>query len=253
MSRKITDLPVATEVAGDDPLLVTDTSAGLSKQADAELVRDVAGVVAARLFDDFLSGVTSLWDDTNSTGTGVVTFLEASDAESDEGFGIVKLDTGAAAGVARYEHGTAGTPFEAFRGSLTLVAELRVKAPASPKDVSFVYGFVGDTAGSILQVEWVEGVGTWTLTVQSTAGGGGPTTDATAVAAVAGWQTIRIELDPGAEARILVDGVLVATVTSATDVPQGVDSMSVSVEAETAGATAGAVLVDWFLAKVNRT
>lgn len=251
MSKKITQLPTATAIADDDKLLIVDTSDGLSKQVDRSVLVGAPQVVTGELFDEFVEYESSIWDDTNSTGTGVVSFLAAGNAEHDEGFGIVALDTGAGIGTAQYIHGAGGTPVQVFRGSFALAAELRVKLPATPTDVGFEFGF-GDGGTSFVFARYDEGVGTWTFASSSTAGASSDS-DATAVAAVAGWNTLRIEVDPGVAARFYVNGTLVSTLTTAAAILQGNDQTGPYMLASTAGATAGAVYVDWFRATAART
>lgn len=197
----------------------------------------------AEIFLDFLSNESFLLDDTNSSGTGTVSSVSGGDPNADEGYGILELDTGAGIGKARNEHGSSGTPFLAFRGSLKTVAELRVKFPATPSDISFSWGF-NDLAGSSCQMSYTEGAGTWNTLSESQAGTDADQ-DATAVAAVAGWNTLRIEWDPGIEARFYANNVLISTIAIANAIPQGNDEMSVHQEADTVGATAGAIYLDW--------
>jgi hypothetical protein len=204
---------------------------------------DTSDEKTSELFIDFVADDAFAIDDTNSSGTGTVVRVSGGHAQADEGYGILELDTGAGAGEARAEHGFSGTPFLAFRGSLRTVAEVRVKLPADPTDVTFGCGF-DDNSGTSCRAAILEGVGNWIFAAESAAGGGSET-NITAVAATAGWHTLRLEWDPGVEARFYVDDVLVSSEAVANAIPQGDDEMSFIIAAETVGATAGAVYVDW--------
>lgn len=245
MSTKITDLPVATELADDDAFIITDASDGLSKQVPASLVSGTpAPSNAPNFFSDFQVGDVAAWDTSSGLGTGVVGALTADNANADEGFGIWELATGANVGLARIQHG--GPAEQTFRGSLPYVAEYRVKLPPTPSDVILSFGFDNDNLAptNVCQLQADEGVGTWTLTVASVAGGG-TDSEATATAAVAGWQTIRVEYDPASEARAYIDDVLIATVTNATAVPQGNDSMTAKLAIQKSVGPSVSMFVDW--------
>jgi len=244
VTKPFTDLPVKTSLGPDDLIAIVDNDDGLSKSVKGSLVG--ASSAESNLFLDFVANESFLLDDTNSSGTGAVAPVEGGHAEADEGYGILELDTGAGIGLARIEHGTAGVPFHAFRGSLSMVAEFRVKFPATPADITFSCGFDNAGTPASAKVLYAEGVGTWAFLIESTVGGN-TDSEATAIAAVAGWHTLRIEWDAGVEARFYVDDVLVSTLTgvSGDAVPAGADDMTLYIEADTAGATAGAVYADW--------
>lgn len=243
MSKRVTDLPVATEVADNDPLLTTDVSTGLSKQAPRSLVGgNVGDSLRSVFFSDFELGDVAAISTSESTGTGTAGPIVASDPDADEGFGIWELATGAGAGAAQISHDT--PPAFAFRGSLTRAIEVRVKLPSIPSDVTLIVGLHDFALGNAIFFGFNEGAGTWELFCASAAGGGNAS-DSTAIAAVGGWRTLRVEIDPGAEVRAYVDGVLVATVTSATAVFQGDDAFTAGIGCERAAGPSSSVFIDW--------
>jgi hypothetical protein len=190
----------------------------------------------AEFFDDFISGDNTYYTD-DSTGTGTLGIIDAGDAPADEGMGILQLDTGAGIGVG------AGSTALIFRGGLATVAEMRVKLPATPGDVAFAWG-LDDLGGSSCKMVYAQSDVNWDMVAESTAGGGS-TVDNSAVAISGGWQTLRIEWDPGVASRFYVDDTLVSTISTALTAPRTTDQMSLFISAGRAAGPASAVYIDW--------
>lgn len=243
MARKITELPEASAIADDDLFVIVQAADGLSKKASALAAGVSGGPGRAVVFSDFVTNVdTAMWNTAGSTGTGTVIQLPAGNADADEGLGIWKLDTGAGAGKALISHSAIGNYW--YRGSLSYAIEARVKLPATPANITFLLGFDDFALGSAVVLAYNQGVGTWELYCRSTTSGTAAN-DPTAIAATAGWHTIRVEYESNVRARAFVDGVLVATVSTPAAIPHGVDAMTVEMYAQRSAGPVEFVLVDW--------
>ncbi len=243
MAKAITDLPVASVLDDADPLVLVDSSLSLTVQANLERIRG-NGASVWEYFGDFdPRDAVEAYDDSASTGTGTQTQIAGDQADADEGFGIVALSTGAAAGRADLVLGKSS--LQLIRGEKIASIEARVKLPATPTDIGFSFGFDNASSGSDMARMYIdETFGLWRLECQST-NGTGTVIDATAVAAVAGWQTLRIDVVPATSATAFVNGTQVATVTDGTAVLQSNDAATFNIFAERAAGPSRSVSIDW--------
>jgi len=250
MARKITQLPLATTLAPNDRLVIVETATGLSKQIRGELVGG-SNADETIFFSDMSIADDAVWDTSGTTGTGSVLRVDLFNLspEAAEGFGVWELLTGSGNGRGEITFGV--PPAFYFRGSLVRVLEARVFIPTVPTDATFSIGFNDAQLVDACVFYYDEGVGTWNLGCVSSAGGGGAT-DATAIAAASGWQTIRIEIEPAVEARAYVDDVLVATVTDATAVPQDDDRFTIQSFCSHAAGPKTSAFIDWIRARMGR-
>lgn len=208
------------DVSADGSLLDNHVANGANPHA-VTLQQAIAQNRAHVLYYDDFTRLGAEWTQA-TVGTGQIKHLPASDADASSASGAAKLSAAAvAADAASIIHDTLWVD-----PSISPVFECRVKLAATIGNVGFELGLSDLAGGGASYALLTHAGGDWRAEAASSTGTGSDATT-TAVALVAdAWVVLRIEIDPGVDAKFYVGGTLITTLSTAAAIPAAGDELA---------------------------
>lgn len=237
------DVPAATLERLKDAVIANATGIGDPASPAAGSIEEALEGAASpkdrdvwHYLDDFLR-IGDAW--TQSTvNSGKVNHLLASDANAATAVGAASLEVSVATDTAQIIGDT-----EWIDPARSPVFEARIKMPAVLADATIQLG-LSDAAKTSYGRVTLDG-GDWRLDCASVAGAGSAGVTSANGPLASTWVRLRVELDPGAEARLYVDDVLEATVSTAAAVPKASDVLTPIFGLTWDASTGGKLTIDW--------
>lgn len=177
-------------------------------------------------------------------GTGVVQHLAANHADIiGSAVGGVHIGASVASDRAAFFHDTAW-----IDPSAPALFEARVKLPSTIANVDIGIGLLDDDNVTTSAAVFSRSGGVWMpQTISATGASSDSEVTATAMVADA-WVVLRVEIDPGVDARFYVDDVLISILSTAAAAPQAGDVLRPDLFVSYA-AGADRIVVDWVRAR----